>query len=359
MKNIRIDNIAIGEDNPCFIIAELSANHNHSIEKAKRLIALAKDAGADAVKIQTYTADTLTIKCENKYFKIDKGPWKGKSLYDLYSEAYTPWEWHQELRQCAKEHKIIFFSTPFDASAVDFLEKMEVPAYKIASFELIDLPLLRYVAKKGKPILLSTGMSTFSEIEEAVTTIKTEGNSSIVLLKCTSAYPAKPEEMHLSNIQLMQQLFKCPCGLSDHSKMNEIAIASVALGAKVIEKHFIENSTDNGPDAHFSTEYPEFKKMVQSIRCIEQSIGKTSFQSTESEKESVFFRRSLFFTEKIKKGSILNENNVRSIRPGFGISPKYLDVLLGKKAPYDFIRGMPVTIEDFTAICSANKKRKS
>jgi pseudaminic acid synthase len=342
MEPIRIGKHLVGGDYPCLIIAEISANHNQDFDQAIRLIKLAKESGADAVKFQTYTPDTMTLNCNNDYFHIKDGPWKGQTLYELYKQAYTPWEWFQKLKNYADSIDITFFSTPFDKTAVDLLDSISVPAYKIASFELVDIPLIQYVASKGKPVMLSTGMGTLSEIELAVNTIKAQGNSQIVLLKCTSEYPAEPLNMNLLAIQFLSQKFECLCGLSDHSLYNEISVAAVCLGAHIIEKHFIDDKLRTGPDAAFSVSPKEFRDLVRSIRIVEDARGKALSFNPGDENKNQVFRRSLFIAQDIKKGEFFTEMNVRSIRPSFGLAPKYYTQILSKKALSDIKVGTPL-----------------
>jgi pseudaminic acid synthase len=326
-----------------FIIAELSANHGHDINIAKETIKAAKEAGADAIKIQTYTADTLTIDCDNEYFKLNSGTiWDGRTLYDLYSEAYTPWEWQQELMEYANELGLIFFSTPFDKTAVDFLEELNVPAYKVASFEIMDIPLIEYIASKGKPIIMSTGVASLSDIEEAVETCKRMGNDQIILLKCTSSYPAKIEDANLNTIPNMKETFEVEVGLSDHTLGITVPVVSIALGAKVIEKHFILDKSIGGPDASFSLEPSEFKQMVDAVRDAEKALGKVDYSMTEKKMNSKLLGRSLFVVKDVKAGEVFTEENVRSIRPGNGLSPKYVKDVLGKVAKQDIGRGTPI-----------------
>ena len=340
---IQIGEREIGASSPVYIIAELSANHNQNFSEAVKLIHAAKEAGADAVKIQTYTPDTLTIRCNNEYFRICKGTqWEGKNLYDLYSEAYTPWEWQPELQKIAKDLGIDFFSTPFDPTSVEFLRQIDVPAYKIASFEIVDIPLIQTIARTGKPIIMSTGMASLEEIEEAVDAIRQEGNDQVALLKCTSAYPALPEDMNLLTIPDMVQKFHVPVGISDHTLSITVPIAAVAIGACVVEKHFTLSRTHLGPDSTFSLEPHEFKTMVDSIREIEKALGTVQYTVTEHEKASRVFRRSLFVIEDIAEGERLTEKNVRSIRPGYGLPPKYFQEILGKKAKKNICRGTPL-----------------
>lgn len=326
-----------------FIIAELSANHNHSLDLAKQTIRAAAESGADAIKLQTYTADTLTIDCDNPYFQIAGTAWNGMNLYQLYQQAYTPWEWHAELQQVAHDAGVQFFSTPFDATAVDFLENLNIPMYKIASFELIDTPLLEKVGSTKKPVIMSTGMASLEEITEAVGTLKQTGCPEITLLKCTSAYPASPESMNLRTIPEIARRFDVRVGLSDHTLGTDIAVAAVALGATVIEKHFILDRKIGGPDSHFSCEPAEFRKMVEAVRTVELALGCPFFGCTPEEEQSKVFRRSLFAVRDIKKGDALTPENVRSIRPGYGLPPKEFKTLLSKRALTDIPHGTPLT----------------
>lgn len=331
-----------------FIIAEMSANHGHDINIAKETMKAAQEAGADAIKMQTYTPDTITIDCDNEYFQVKQGTiWDGRTLYDLYREAYTPWEWHEELMNYARELDIICFSSPFDPTAVDLLESLHVPAYKIASFEITDLPLIEYVASKQKPIILSTGIATLSEIDEAVDTCRKAGNDQIILLKCTSAYPAKIEDANLKTMQNLKETFNVEVGLSDHTIGNTVPVVSVALGARVIEKHFILDKNIGGPDASFSLDPSEFKQLVESVRDAEKAIGSVDYKMTDKKKKSREFSRSLFVVKDIKKGDELTEENVRSIRPGHGLSPKNLKQIIGKKSIRDLSKGTPVNWKDF------------
>ncbi len=328
------------------IVAELSANHDHQIEIAKRTIKAAKDCGADAVKIQTYTADTLTIDCDNEYFQLKQGTiWDGITLYELYQGAYTPWEWHKELFDYAREIGIEIFSTPFDPTAVDLLEELDTPIYKIASFEITDIPLIEYVASKGKPIIISTGVAGLEEIEDAVAACKANGCEDITLLQCTSQYPARAEDARLSNMAAMREKFGVKVGLSDHTMGDEVACLAVAMGAEMIEKHFILDREIGGPDASFSMDVEEFKTMVERIRRVEQMVDVPCFELTEKKKNSRVFARSLFVVEDIKEGEVITKENVRSIRPGYGLAPKYLKDILGKKASKDIERGTPFSLE--------------
>ena len=340
---IKINDRLIGVGHPAYIIAEMSANHNQDFNQAVRIIEAAKEAGADAVKLQTYTPDTITIDCDNDYFRIKGTIWEGKNIYELYSEAYTPWEWQPDLKKIANDLGMDLFSTPFDHTAVDFLEKMDVPAYKVASFELVDLTLLRKIAQTGKPIIMSIGMATLSEIDEAVSAIREAGGNQLALLKCTSAYPAAPDEMNLLTIPHLSEAFDVPTGLSDHTLGIAVPVAAVVLGACIIEKHFTLSRKVSGPDSAFSLEPHEFKEMVDAIRTAEKALGEVSYEITEKQKESRAFRRSLFVVKDIKKGEEFTEENVRSIRPGLGLPPKYYDILLGKRVNRDVERGTAVS----------------
>lgn len=330
--------------NTTYIIAEMSANHAGSFERAREIIHAAKEAGADCIKLQTYTADTLTIDCDNKYFHISNGTWKGENLYQLYEKAYTPWEWQEDLKEEAEKVGIDFLSAPFDRTSVDFLEDLHIKAYKIASFELVDIPLIDYVASKNKPIILSTGMGTLEEIEEAVSTIR-KYHDQIILLKCSSAYPAITDEMNLNTMVDMQERFDVPCGLSDHSMGSLGAVAAVAMGAKVIEKHFCLSREIENPDASFSMEPQEFADMVREIRLVEKARGRVYYGPSEQEKESIVFRKSIFAVKDIKKGEIFTEDNIRVIRPGYGMKPKYWRDIIGRMASCDLKRGMPLQEE--------------
>lgn len=342
MEEITICNKKIGMGHPVYIIAEMSANHSQDFNKAVKIIEAAKKAGANAVKLQTYTPDTITINCDNEYFRIKGTIWDGKTLYELYDEAYTPWEWQPNLKQVADKLGLHLFSTPFDHTAVDFLEDMNVPAYKVASFELVDLPLLRKIAATGKPIIMSTGMATLSEIDEAVHTVRNAGAKQIVLLKCTSSYPAPPEEANLNTIQHLAQTFGVVTGISDHTLGNAVAVASVALGACIVEKHFTLSRNDHGPDSSFSMEPEQFKAMVKDIRTVEKALGKVSYEITEKQKVSRVFRRSLFTVKDIEKGEAFDEDNVRSVRPGYGLHTRYLGAVLKSRAKKDIKKGTPL-----------------
>ena len=341
---IEINGHKIGSVYPAYIIAELSANHRQKFDEAVKLVEAVKEAGADAVKLQTYTPDTITIDCQNKYFKTGKGTiWEGRYLYDLYSEAYTPWEWQPKLKKIAKELGLSLFSTPFDRTAVDFLEEMDVPAYKIASSELVDIPLIEYIAGKGKPVLISTGMATPDEIAEALKAARSAGADQVALLKCTSVYPAPPGEMNLRTIPDMARKFGVPVGLSDHTLGIAVPVAAVALGACLIEKHFTLARGIPGPDSAFSLEPHEFRAMVDAIRTAEEALGEISYKVSEQEAKSRGFRRSLFVVKDMRKGEVFTEENVRSIRPGYGLHPRHLREVLGARATQDITLGMPLT----------------
>ena len=344
MNSFSINGRLIGSNQPSYIIAELSANHGQSLERAMEIVLAAKDAGADAIKLQTYMADTLTIDCRRPEFIVGKGTlWEGKNLHDLYAEAYTPWEWQPQLKKEAESLGLHCFSTPFDDTAVDFLEGMNVPAHKIASFELVDTELLKKVAATGKPVIMSTGMASFEEIEEAVRTLRDNGCMQLALLKCTSAYPSLPEDMNLRTIPHMADAFKLPVGLSDHTMGTAVTVAAVALGACIIEKHLTMRRSDGGPDSAFSLEPEEFRGMVEVVRVAEKSLGKVSYEMSEKEKASHPFRRSLFVVEDMKKGEVFTRANVRSIRPGYGLPVKDLDNVLGRMAKSDIPRGTPLS----------------
>lgn len=341
-KCIKISERWIGTSKKVYIVAEMSANHNQDFDKAVEIIHAAKKSGADAIKLQTYTPDTITIKCDNDYFKIKNTIWEGKTLYDLYKKAYTPWEWHQELKKLAENLGLDFFSTPFDHTAVDFLESLKVPAYKVASFELVDLPLLRKIAATGKPIIISTGMASLSEIDEAVKTIQGSGCDQFVLLKCTSAYPSPPDEINLRTIPNLSKRFGSPVGLSDHTQGIAVPVAAVAMGASVIEKHLTLSRRDASPDRDFSLEPDEFKIMVDAVRIAERAMGDVHYGVTDHEFETRIFRRSLFVVEDMKAGDTFTKHNIRSIRPGHGLHPRYYDDILGKNAKIDIDRGTPL-----------------
>ena len=338
---INIGGRLIGNAQRPFIIAELSGNHNQSLERALALIDAAADAGADAVKLQTYTADTMTLNLNDGDFSItDKNSlWFGRSLYDLYEEAHTPWEWHEALFKKAKDRGIIAFSSPFDKTSVDFLEGLNVPCYKVASFESTDLPLVRYIASKGKPMIISTGMATVSEIEETVNAAREAGCRDLILLKCTSTYPASAENTNISTIPHMKALFGCEVGLSDHTMGVGVAIASIALGASIIEKHFTLNRSDGGVDSTFSIEPKELEILVEAAINARDAIGHISYGPVGAEKNSVQFRRSIYVVEDIKSGQVLTAENIRIIRPGYGLAPKHMDFLLGRTVNQDIKAG--------------------
>lgn len=335
----------IGGGKPAYIIAEMSANHAGDISRAKEIIHAAKEAGADCIKIQTYTPDTLTIDCDNSYFHISNGTWNGENLYQLYQKAYTPWEWQKELFEEAKKAEIDFFSTPFDNTSVDFLEEIGIGFYKIASFELVDIPLIEYVASKGKPMILSTGMATLAEIDEAVEAVKKRGNRNFALLRCASAYPAITDEMNLRTMQNMGDTFGVPYGLSDHSMGSVGAVTAVALGASIIEKHFCLDRAIENPDSTFSMNPMEFKQMVHDIRQAERAIGSVKYGPSEQEKNNLQFRRSIFCVKDIQEGEKLTEENIRIIRPGYGLAPKFYKDVLGQTALEDIQKGTPLAFE--------------
>lgn len=332
-----------------FIIAEMSANHNHDFNIAVETVKAAKAAGADAIKLQTYTADTLTLDCDNPYFQIKQDTlWDGTTLYNLYQEAFTPWEWQPELKRIAEEEGLICFSSPFDKTSVDFLENMNVPAYKIASFEITDIPLIEYVASKMKPVIISTGIATYEDIEDAIAACRRVGNNQVALLKCTSSYPAPVALANLRTIPDMKERFQLPVGLSDHTMSNSVAVASVALGARIIEKHFILDRSIGGPDAAFSMNKEEFTQMVQCIRDVELALGIPTYELTEKMKSNRKFARSLFVAEDMRAGDRVTEQNVRSVRPSDGLSPKYLSNILGKKVKCDIKKGEPFNLRFLT-----------
>ena len=336
---------SIGHGHPVFIVAEISGNHNGDIKRALAIIDAAADAGADAVKLQTYTADTVTIDSDLPYFKIKSKnkEWRGKTLYQLYTWAHTPWEWHKELFAHGRKRGLLCFSTPFDETAVDFLEKLKVPAYKVASFEIVDIPLLERIGRTKKPVIMSRGMATLDEIRLAMRTLKKAGTKDIVLLHCVSAYPAKPEEMNIATIPDLAKRFNISVGLSDHTLSNDVAVAAVALGARIIEKHLTLSRADGGPDASFSLEPQEFKRLVASVREVERAIGRPSYERSKGESENIIFRRSLFVVKDIKKGEKFTKKNVRSIRPGNGLPPKLYPSVLGKRAVKNIKRATPLS----------------
>jgi N-acetylneuraminate synthase len=334
----------IAPGSPTYIVAEMSANHGGTLEHAINVVREAANCGADAVKLQTYTAGTLTISSDAPPFLIEgDSPWAGRTLFDLYQEAYTPWEWQPDLKKVADELGIDLFSTPFDDTAVDFLEEMDVPAHKVASFENVDLPLLRKIARTGKPIIMSTGMATLGEIDEAVRTLREAGADQLVLLKCTSAYPAPPDEMNLRAIPHLAEAFGVPAGLSDHSMDHAVAIASVALGACVIEKHFTLSRSIPGPDSSFSLEPSEFKALVASVRVAEKALGRVCYGVSEREASSRVFRRSLFVVKDVSAGEVFTKENVRSIRPGHGLHTRHMEDIMGRRAAHNISRGTPLS----------------
>jgi pseudaminic acid synthase len=342
-KNFSIDGRVIGAGNPVYIVAEMSANHQGDFNTALRILEEAKKAGADALKLQTYTADTLTLDCDNEYFRIRGTLWNGRKLHELYREAYTPWEWQPKLKEAADAMNLTLFSTPFDETAVDFLQSFDIPAYKVASFELVDLGLLRKIAETGKPVIMSTGMADLAEIHEAVDTPRKAACEQIALLKCTSAYPASPESINLLTIPHLASTFDLPVGLSDHTMGVEVPVAAVAIGACIVEKHFTLSRSAVGPDSAFSLEPQEFKAMVDTIRTTERALGDVRYGATEEETGSKIFRRSLFIVEDLKAGQVLTAKTVRSIRPGHGLHPRHLDEVLGRRVNTDVPRGTPLS----------------
>jgi pseudaminic acid synthase len=344
--NISFGNINISKDNPPFVIAEVSANHNGDIERAKKTILAAKNSGASAVKIQTYTADTMTIDSDMPDFIINDGLWSGYKLYDLYKWAETPYEWHSELFSFAKTNNIPLFSTPFDETAVDLLESLDTPGYKIASFEILDLQLIEKVANTGKPIILSTGMSSLEEIEDAVDMIKKCGNTQYIILHCISSYPAPIHEVNLKQMDYLSKRFNTIVGLSDHTLTNTCAISSIAMGGRVIEKHFTLSRGDKGPDSEFSIEPDELKKLCIECKNTYEAMGNANFQVKESEKSNIKFRRSLYFVKSLKKGELITDEHVRRIRPGYGLQPKYYNHIIGKKVKIDVKKGSPVNFNN-------------
>lgn len=332
----------IGRGHPVYIIAEMSANHNHDFEQAVRIIQAAKEAGADAIKLQTYTPDTITIDCDTEPFRIKGTIWDGRNLYDLYGEAYTPWEWQPRLKQVANDLGLDLFSSPFDPTAVDFLEEMDIPAYKVASFELVDTPLIEKIARTGKPIIASTGMATLGEIDDAVQAARQAGATQLALLKCTSAYPSPPDAMNLRTIPHLAEAFQVVAGLSDHTMGVAVPVAAAALGAGIIEKHMTLSRDMPGPDSAFSLEPHEFRTMVEAVRVAEQALGSVRYQVDTHETTSRMFRRSLFVVKDIQAGECFTEEHVRSIRPAHGLPPKYLKDVLGQYAAHDIARGTPL-----------------
>lgn len=339
-KELMIDGKKLSDKSDTYIIAEMSANHLHNLDRAKRIIDVAKECGADAIKLQTYRPDTITIDCRGSEFMATPGsPWENMNLFELYKEAYTPWEWHGELMDYAKKVGITCFSSPFDLTAIDLLEELNVPAYKIASFELNDIPLIKKAAMTGKPIIMSTGIADMSDIELALRTCKEAGNDKVILLKCVSEYPTPYEEINLRTLTNMSETFDCVVGVSDHSFGSAVAVAGVALGARVIEKHLTLSRKDGGPDGTFSMEPQEFKNMVTDIRNVEKALGKVTYELTEKQKKSKGRSRSLYVVSDIKKGEIFTPDNMRSIRPGYGLHTKYYKDIIGKRASCDIKKG--------------------
>jgi len=341
--SFRIGRNEVGCGKPVYVVAELSANHNQSFDQAMRIIHAAKSAGADAIKLQTYTPDTMTIRSDRECFRIGGGTlWDGQTLYELYAEAYTPWEWQPKLRQTADDLGLDFFSSPFDSTALDFLETIGVAAYKVASFEIVDIPLIKKMAGTAKPLIISSGMATVEEIQEAVAAARNAGATEIALLKCTSAYPAPPEEMNLRTIPELAHIFGVPVGLSDHTLGIAVPVAAVALGACIIEKHITLSRSDKGPDSAFSLEPDEFKAMVKAVRVAEKALGAIHIGPVAREEASRVFRRSLFVVEDMKQGEIFTSRNVRSIRPADGLHTRYLEQVVGKRCARDLERGTPL-----------------
>jgi N-acetylneuraminate synthase len=336
---IRIGDRLVGKGETPFVICELSANHNGDLGRALKMIEMAAETGADAIKIQTYTADTLTIDSDRPDFLIQGGLWDGRTLYDLYQEAQTPFEWHKALFDKAKEVGVMLFSTPFDETAVDLLEELDAPCYKIASFEVIDLPLIARAARTGKPLIISTGLAGLGEIEEAVATARANGNGGVALLHCTSAYPAPMEDANLQTIPHLSQTFQVPSGLSDHTPGSTAPIAAIALGASIIEKHFTPARSDGGPDAAFSLEPDEFRHLVESCRAAAKAVGEVEYKLLDSERANFKFRRSIYVVKDVAEGEKLTKDNIRSIRPGFGLPPKYFDSVIGATATRKLSRG--------------------
>jgi pseudaminic acid synthase len=345
-STVKLGERTIGTGRAAYFIAELSANHHQEFDRAARIVHAAKAASADAIKLQTYTPDTITLRSDRECFRIKGGTlWDGRTLHDLYGEASTPWEWHPRLQQIAAEAGLDFLSSPFDASAVDFLEKLDVPAYKIASPEIVDLPLIEKVARTGKPLIMSTGMATREEIQEALQTARAAGAKEIALLKCTSAYPSPPEEMNLRAIPELAKIFDVPVGLSDHSAGIAVPVAAVALGACIIEKHLTLSRSDKGPDSAFSLEPEEFKAMVDAVRIAERALGRAEIGPVAKEEASRVFRRSLFVVEDMKSGEAFTGSNIRSIRPADGLHTRHLQEVLGKRCARDLKRGTPLSWE--------------
>lgn len=346
MNQIKIGKKTIDENSKVYFVAEMSANHLQKYDLAVKTIHAMKEAGADAVKLQTYTPDTMTLDCDNKYFTLRQSTiWDGQKFYDLYKTAYTPWEWHPKLQKVAHSLGMEFFSTPFDESAVDFLESIKVPAYKIASFEIVDIPLIEKAAAKGKPMIIPTGIAGLSDIENAVSACRHQGNNQIILLICSSSYPAPLEEMNLRTLPNMAQTFDTLVGLSDHTLGATVPVVAASLGAKMIEKHFILDKKLGGPDSAFSLEPKEFKEMVDSVRNVEKALGKISYELTAKKMKNRELCPSLFAARDLKRGEKLTNKNIRSVRPGFGLPPKYLPDILGKKSRVAIKKGTPISWE--------------
>ncbi|MDO5154426.1 MAG: pseudaminic acid synthase [Eubacteriales bacterium] len=345
-KEIFIDGKRIAADSPTYIIAEMSGNHLMSFERAKDIIYQLKDSGVDAVKLQTYTADTITINSDNPEFQIHGGLWDGETLYSLYQKAYTPWEWQEDLVKYAKELGMSCFSSPFDLTAVDFMDEIGMPAYKVASYEINDIPMIRKIAKKGKPIIISTGTAHMEDVERAFRVCKEEGNEDVILLKCTSAYPCPYEDMNIKAIPLMEKTYGCLCGLSDHSFGSEVALGAVALGAKVIEKHVTIKRADGGPDGGFSMEMEEFIDMVRQIRNLEKALGRETLELTTLQEGARGGCRSLYVSKEIKKGEVFTEDNIKSVRPALGLHTMYYEEVLGKTATADLPFAKPLSFGD-------------
>ena len=345
-KRIQIANHEISETSPTYIIAEMSGNHNMDYDRAVKIIEAAAEAGADAIKVQTYTADTITLDCDDPCFQITQGTlWDGQTLYSLYKKAYTPWEWQPKLQKVAKECGIDFFSSPFDLSSVDFLEKMDVPAYKVASYEITDIPMIRKIAKLGKPVIISTGIARPDDIELALQTCREEGNENVILLKCCSAYPTPVEQINLKTMEDMARRFDCITGLSDHTMGHAVSLASVAMGGKVVEKHLTLRRADGGVDSAFSMEPEEFKAMVDDIRIVEKARGTVTYELTEKQIKGRDHSRSLFVAKDMKAGDVFTPENLRSVRPGCGLHTKYYEQILGKKIKVDARLGTPMSLD--------------
>lgn len=342
MKEIVLRNRKIGKNNPCYIIAEMSANHGGDYSRAVEIIHQAKEVGADCIKLQTYTADTITLNSKKDDFKLKGGLWDGRYLYELYDSAYTPWEWHEGLKKVAEELGLDFLSTPFDPTAVDFLDELGVEFYKIASFECVDIPLIKKIASKKKPIIMSTGLASLGEIEEAIEAIRDEGNNQLVVLKCSSAYPAIPEDMNIKTMCAIKDTFNVIPGISDHTMGSVSCIAAVALGAKVIEKHICLDRSIETADSAFSMEPHEFKKMVDDVRACEKALGKVNFKRSKKEMLSLSSRKSIYISKDIKKGELFTEENIRCVRPGTGLHTRYYFEIIGKKAANDIEFGEPL-----------------